>query len=312
MERRRVRSVRRSPDPANILPPGWKLADLQSSLDRNPAAVWTDRNKTLTVSRVGSRFVLKFWNIETFVVDPDERSVAPIARSADMTTTMLEHLLADQVLPRLAAHDGALVVHAGAVRHPAGAIAILGESGVGKSTLVGSLGAVSQPILSDDALIVAPGAAGATARAVYPGLRLLPDSIAALFPGAIGTDPVADYTEKLRLRVDGVTDGGTHPLGLLVFLDPPGDGDTIALRPMTVSQTCMGLIANSFALDPTDRARAAARMAQAGAVANRVTSVALSYPRDYARLAEVRAAIVDRLLTSGMGGIGPSPGVLEQ
>ena len=57
----------------------------------------------------------------------------------------------------------------------------------------------------------------------------------------------------------------------------------------------MALVENAFALDPTDTARAKDRLEKASALAKSVPSFAISYPRDYASLPGVRAAIVDCL-----------------
>lgn len=276
-------------NPASTFPPEMELSTRQ---------VWTDSTASLTVSRAGDAFLISFWDQPGVWIDPAKRCLFHISPSADLPSEALHHFLADQILPRLVAHDGALVLHGGAVSYPAGAVAILGQSGRGKSTLVGSLQRPDNPILSDDALILGREDVAVSVRAVYPGLRLMPDSIAALFSGPIETDPVAYYTEKQRVRVAAATDSGRHPLAMLILLDPPGDATAVTLRRMRPMETCMELIANSFALDPTDRQRAAADLVRASAVAARVPAFALSYPRDYSRLAEVRSAILDQLTQS--------------
>lgn len=239
--------------------------------------------------------MLRFWDIPVVLIDTTTRQVSRIVTAAELDADALAHLLADQVLPRLIAHDRVLVLHAGAVRHQAGAIVVLGDSGLGKSTLVGSLASAEHPIMSDDAMIVTQDHGGVKVSAVYPGLRLLPDSIAALFPGNAGTDPVADYTDKLRVRVGTMTEDGRHPVGLLAFLEPPANTAAITLRRLSPSETCMALISNSFSLDPTDKAGAAGKLAQASAIAAKVPAYALGYPRDYARLKDVHQVLLDQM-----------------
>ncbi|TVS06618.1 MAG: hypothetical protein EA407_00540, partial [Rhodobacteraceae bacterium] len=174
--------------------------------------------------------------------------------------------------------------------------ALIGQSGHGKSTLTASLAQHGLSLLSDDALIVTPPPK-ATVKAVYPGLRLMPDSLQALYPDTVTTTPMAEYSPKRRLPVDATGDPGAHPLRLMIFLDPPNAEEKIALRPMSQAEACMGLIANSFALDPTDRPRAARRLAQASALAAAVPAFALSYPRRYECLPAVTETILQTLDT---------------
>jgi len=98
----------------------------------------------------------------------------------DIATETVDHLVWDQVLPPVLAHDGALVLLGGGVEVDGGAIAIVAPSGHGKSTLSASLHGAGRTLLGDDALIVDTGQTRPTIRAVYPSLRLLPDVHAAI------------------------------------------------------------------------------------------------------------------------------------
>jgi hypothetical protein len=57
----------------------------------------------------------------------------------------------------------------------------------------------------------------------------------------------------------------------------------------------MTLVENSFSLDPSDLKMARTRMEKASQLAGRIPIFAISYPRDYARLPEVREAILANL-----------------
>ena len=59
----------------------------------------------------------------------------------------------------------------------------------------------------------------------------------------------------------------------------------------------MALVENSFSLDPSDVSEAAKRLDAASAVARNVPMFQITYPRDYARLPEVRAAILGQVAT---------------
>lgn len=133
--------------------------------------------------------------------------------------------------------------------------------------------------------------------AVYPSLRLLPDSIDALMRGTATAGPVAYYTSKERIDVAkdcGVAEAPIPISAIFSIAEPSGD-EQIGLRRITVAETCIFLVESSFALDPSDTAQARQRMEQASALARQVPAFEISYPRDYARLPEVRRAILDQV-----------------
>lgn len=239
-------------------------------------------------------FNIEFSECVSFCASFENRSVQ--WRTIDEATSeeTVEHFFYDQLLPRLIAHDGALVLHAGGIAFDDRAIAIMAPTGHGKSTLSASLQSAGHTLLGDDALIVGANTPP-TVRAVYPSLRLLPDSVEHLFGDTAQTRTMAHYSAKRHVSVEG--SDATVPLGMLIFLDPPAPD--IALRRLSVAEACMSLIANSFALDPTDKTWATANMRRASALANTVPAYALSYPRDYAALPDVHAAITETLSTIG-------------
>lgn len=287
------------------LPADWAFAELTTNEDggglSSAAEIWNDA-RGLIIARDDSAenptFRLRFFDLLSVDILPDMQMVigGPAARAMSQTT--FDHLLADQVTPRIIAHEGRLVLHAGAVQYGAGSILMMGDTGLGKSTLVASLDQAGLPLLGDDAFVISFANKHALAQSIYPSLRLLPDSLAAIFNGAMSTRPVAHYTEKRRIDVPLGTEISTAPTrisALFVLNDPPLD-ETIRVQPMRPVDVCMALVTNSFALDPTDLERATRKLEQAAALASSVPAFCLSYPRDYARLPEVRAAILAQVV----------------
>lgn len=211
------------------------------------------------------------------------------------TEATLFHFLSDVLLPAILDHQGELVVHAGAVVVDGAAVLLLGASGRGKSTLTASFLAEGQTILSDDGIIISASECGVCAEAVYPGVRLLPDSLSALFDASILTAEVAHYAAKRRIIPDSRMSAGKYPAALLIFLSEPQEPGPVSLAPMSAAEACMGLVSKSFALDPSDKDRARGRIEQAGRVANTLPAYALSYPRKLSSLPQVREAIIDAL-----------------
>ncbi|SDT95908.1 hypothetical protein SAMN05216296_0890 [Pseudomonas pohangensis] len=258
--------------------------------------LWTD-DDGLTLMQYGSdteiEYQLQFWDEAVALIDPQQKTIHMHALSPDSTPATLEHLLHDQVFPRLLAHEGQLVVHAGAVAIEGRLALFLGESGLGKSTLVASLYQAGASLLGDDALLVSADHGSFYGQSLYRGLRLLPDSLLSLFPAQTETRPMAHYSSKQRLTIAVPENQNTSPqqLGALFFLEPPSSDQEITLRRMSPAESCIALIRNSFSLDPTDSLLARGKLQQASALANQIPSFALSYPRDYASLPQVHAKI---------------------
>lgn len=285
--------------------PGWTL---QRAIPIAPLAVqqaerliWCDEFGHLAVSEVshsGSP-CFRVCQIGQVAVDVSfsQRHLIERPVSSAIPAETLDHFLADQVLPRILAHEGRLVLHAGAIKRSGSAIVFLGQSGRGKSTLVASLDQAGFTLIGDDALIVSREDQAFCIRAVYPSLRLLPDSLEALFQDRPATSKVAHYSSKQRIDVPVAPDRNTDPLpisAIFSLAEPSPDG-AIHLRPMSPAETCMALITNSFALDPTDKDLARKKLADASKLANEVPAYEVSYPRDYARLPDVHAAIFEKL-----------------
>jgi len=259
-------------------------------------ALWQDSSGPLRLSRVESSVSTHYrLHLDADVaVDilPDRQ--LRILASPEIPGITIEHFLADQVVPRLVAQDGDLVLHSGAILVEGKAILILGESGRGKSTLVTSFHCHGWPLMGDDACKVSTDPAP-SAEALYPSLRLFADSIAALLPSDAPTQEMAHYSDKLRISAtfEKIESGPSPIESIFVLGEPSAIG--IDVVPLTIAEACMAIVENSFALDPTDPQRARQRLKAASDLARQVPAFALSYPRDYARLPEVRDAILGAL-----------------
>ena len=262
---------------------------------------WQDPTTPLNISLVecaGTRFHRLRLGGELVVdVLPNRRIVAHHA--PDLANSTVDHFLADQVYPRLLADEGSFVVHAGAVRVGSSAVMIMGHSGRGKSTLTASFDRAGHALLGDDAMVVSSLADRPAVRAVYRSLRLFPDSIDALMPGAATAGPVAHFTTKERIDVaigGELADAPVRVAAMFALAADTEDG-TIAIRTMTAAETCMMLVEGSFALDPSDVDQARRRLDDASALARAVPAFEIAYPREFERLPEVRQAILDQVAT---------------
>jgi hypothetical protein len=169
----------------------------------------------------------------------------------------------------------------------------MGQSGRGKSTLAASLERLGCALLGDDAVTLRPGASQVTAEPIYPSLRLLPDSIEAVFGHDVGSSPTAHYTTKRRIGRPPLPATPSRCNAIFLLTNPAEGADDISLRPLTPAQACVELLRESFALDPSDTHRAALGLARASQVAEMIPSFALDYPRCYRRLTEVGQKVLE-------------------
>ena len=116
-----------------------------------------------------------------------------------------------------------------------------------------------------------------------------------LFRSPLST-AVASFTLKQRIDLP-VKANSAQPVqisAIFVLAEPSSDSE-IKIRRLSAGKACIACITNSFALDPTDLDRARVRLELASTLAFQVPAFELSYPRNYARLTDVHAAILAQL-----------------
>jgi hypothetical protein len=255
---------------------------------------WLDTAGTLTLTglRCGDTYYLYLPGLAEARLGAD--GCVSVYRNPEVSLASLRHAIVDQILPRLLAGAGALMTHAAAVIDPgARALLLLGESGYGKSTLCAALVHSGAGLLSDDCVRLEPGTEQVTVIPGYPGMRLRPDSLSALYAGQVpATTSVADHMDKRRVELlaperrasNAVVLVKSAQVGAIVLLQPPGTATAVTLTRVAPARACMALVHNSFALDPTDTIRVRAQLAKASDVIQAVPAYTLGYPRDYACL----------------------------
>ena len=214
------------------------------------------------------------------------------------------HLLSNQVLPRVAAHEGACLVHAALAYRDSAAILVMGESGYGKSTLAVSLRTSGWTLAGDDCVIVDALDSAPVAAAVAPSLRLLPDSRERYFPEATALLPIAPYSTKCAVPDAVAPNAAPVALEAIFVLDDPEQGTDVRSRRLRETEAAIAFLDNSMALDPSDRDHAQVRFLQACSLARRLPVYSLSYPRKYSVLPKVHAAIEAQLGASVLLGHG--------
>jgi hypothetical protein len=271
----------------------WSISSPAAGIHRGrPSVVCPDASLDLNYSIAFSDdcFVLSFGNVATFHVSFQTRMIELIAASSEDPVTA-DHLLYDHVIPRLLATEAPLVLHASLVRMGDRLAAFIGPTGAGKSTLGASLNAAGFALLGDDAVIVTEPDGTFWGEAVYPSLRLYPDSIESVLGADTGTSPMAHYSDKRHVTDFGHAPVSPGPMPLGAIFAVAGGSDAPHARALSVREACMAMIDQSFALDPKDVQASAERMQVAARLASAIPGFALNIPHDYTRLPDVHALI---------------------
>ena len=255
----------------------------------------------LSIATTATGFVLRFPGLADFEISARGDRIEAWPK-AGISQPTIRHLLLDQVLPRVIAHRGRMVLHASAVAIGDSAIAFAGESGCGKSTLAASFDATGFEALADDAVIVTVGAGESSVQALYPGLRLWPSSVAALGRERDDISPMAQYSTKGRLPPAQRSASAARHLAALFLLTPASEilESTPVLATQTSARdTCMEIIRSTFHLDVADPERAAQLLDSVAELVTGVPVRTLSIPHDYSRLPEVHDVVLQSVAECG-------------
>jgi len=256
----------------------------------------------LSFARQGSGYLLRFPSLADFLVSGDGREIRCYPLSSIPLNT-IRHLLLDHVIPLVMTMQRRVGLHGAAVVVPDGAIAFIGETGRGKSTLTGSFIQQGFPQLTDDCLFLKERGGQFFGLPSYPGLRLWPDVISALFGHEIELSQVTHYTEKKRLALDNAGlpfCPDLVPLRRAYVLAPPeevGDRSSITMTPLFPRDALMELVKHAYRLDIADRQALGQEFEILARVAALLPLYRLSFPRDFSLLPAVRDAILADLKT---------------
>ena len=239
-----------------------------------------DGSVNLALARLADGCLLRFPGACDFLFDRERHTVwvSPVKR---VDEAIIEHLLLDQVLPRILAHLGELAAHCSAVAAGHGAAIFLGRTGWGKSTLAGLMHRQGCALLSDDCVLLRPQSGRVVAVPTYRSMRLWAESLEQLFPSAEPSAGSSDAKRRLRVSGDGGEGMPRQVDAIYVLNDPGEDRQTISIEPISPAALCLALIRNTFRLDVAARAEAATFLELCAAVARSVPAFALNYPRQF-------------------------------
>ena len=265
---------------------------------------WTFPNGAdwLAFARHPSGYLLRFPDLGDFLVSADGTSVRCYPHAATPIET-IRHLFLDQVFPLVLSRQGRLVIHASAVLTPSGAVAFIGSTGQGKSTLALSFATQGFPFLADDCLVLDEDHGQLIAVPSYPGLRLWPETVSEIFERAPALAEVAHYTSKKRLSPSGELPFSRQPARLkgVYFLAGSFDGDAnpsaapVEIQPLAAKEALLGLVRYAYLMDITDRETLREKFDRIGRLVATPLFYRLAFRREFSLLPQVRKAVLNHL-----------------
>lgn len=285
-------------------PGGWPVAYFeepprdQAPPTSQPFHTWRmpDGTDWAYFFRGSGGYLVRFPRLADFEVSPDGRQVRAWP-TPGATHATVQQLYLNQVLPLALSKQGRIVLHASAVDIAGQAVAFMGPSGRGKSTLAASFATHGSGFLTDDGLhlewhdnelVVAPS---------HPSIRLWDDSRNALGADALEVAPAAAYTSKARyLAGPGLAFcAEARPLRRVYLLGADA-AEGPRIRRAQPAQALMAMVRNSFLLDIEEHAMLARHFDDFARISEKPIHYHLDYPRHYDELPRLREAISRHLL----------------
>jgi len=257
----------------------------------------TDGSLWLAFGKLEKGYLLRFPKFADFILSTDARSIRCYLKESCPPETM-RHLLLNQVFPIALSHSGKLVLHASACTTPHGVMAFMGMTGMGKSTLAASFGLRGLTVLTDDCLVVEEQDKRSMTVTSYPGVRLWPESVEALFDQEPEMQPLAHYTDKKRVLFNQDHLNGRLALSVIYVLaeqEIRQGEDNMIITPLNASEAFFETVKHTFQLDVTDREKLGEAFKRYEWLAKSVPFFRLAFPREHALLPSVITALLNHL-----------------
>ena len=266
----------------------------QRKLLLTPFHRWTfaDLSDWCCFYRVNGNYLLRFPELADFTIDSHTLDVH-CTPTPNVSSATITQLYLNQILPVVQSKSGELVFHASAIVADGLAIAFVGITGRGKSTLTASFSNNGFQFLADDGLLIKRLEADYHALPSHASLRLWEDSQAAVLGTTAKPEDPLEYTSKLRFPASHEMPHYNKSCRIrrIYFL---GDLETskIEFRKLSPQEAMVELIKHSFLLDIDDRKTMATHFDAVSKLSTLDVFYRLDYPRNYDELANVRSQIL--------------------
>ena len=266
----------------------------QRPLSTKPYDRWItpDGETTAEFRRTSSGYLVRFPDTADFVVDHEAGSATGYPAS-EATQIETRTLFRNAISPVMGNHRGELHLHASAVRIGARAIAFVGSSRSGKTTLAAAFARAGFAAVTEDVLALETTGAGYRVAPGRPVVRLFPDSAAELF-GTAGNPEDENAKREYPAGTAIPFETARLPLAAIFLLEEDAS-ESVQIAPVLPPTAMARLVPQSFILDVEDRHRMRGHFARLGQLAESVPCYALDYPRRYDALNDVIGAVRDRM-----------------
>ncbi len=246
---------------------------------------------------------LRWPRLFEFLLSPDGRFIyGHQLRRLSLET--LQTYLMGQLLSFVLLKRGIESLHATAVALDNEAVGFLGDCGYGKSTLAAACVREGFSLLTDDLLRLDMRKSPPAAYPGPPRIKLMPAAAKHLVEPSIRRVPINPLTAKQSIPL-GEQQNTRRKISLrtLYVLTPPRQrpSQRIAIRRLSATGIWQALTANTFNISVRDSKRLRSHFFWVGELSKRLTVKSLSYPRSFARLPDVVAAIRRDLVSDANG-----------
>jgi len=242
----------------------------------------------------GSDYV-RWPDLFEFLISPDGRRIAynPLSKPSILAfETYLLSMVLSYALLKLEYE----VLHATAVVVDGAALALLGPSGHGKSTLAAAFLSAGYPVLTDDLLVLAESQDGILIPPGIPRIKLFPETAARFLPFPVAGEPMNPLTNKLVIPLPELHTWRAPALLRAVYRLP----DPWAARPrrtvriarMPSKTAFLKLLAGTFNTSVLDPKRLKRHFETTSKILTRVPIRSVSFQRELDYVPVVRDAIV--------------------
>jgi hypothetical protein len=263
------------------------------------AVVSPNPNRSYKYARLDNgQSYIRWDGLFEFLIDADGQRIWCGWLGAASLESLQVYLLG-QALSFALVKQGYEPLHATAVVIDGQAIAFLGSSGFGKSSLAASFLAEGHRLLTDDMLLLRGTDGGYQAQPGPCRIKLFPEMAGRFLAGTASAVTMNGETEKLVLPLSADhLHSVSAPLRVLYVLGAPGElrqKQSIQLTSLSTRETFIELVRGTFNYLVTGSERLERQYTECLGVASRVPARRISYPRVLSALPDVRKAILTDL-----------------
>lgn len=250
--------------------------------------------------RDGQGFLIRFPGQADFSLAPhDERYQITGWPAPDCASETLVNLYHNAIEPILGNHQGGLFLHGSAVvvqpdksgAEQEGAMAFLGLSRGGKTTLAGSFARSGFPFLTEDVIDLRLEQGRHLLQPKRSKLRLFADS--ARFLLGQETDFEDENTKQDFEAGTALPFAKSRAPLRQIFLLGTDHSAPLSIRQLSLQEALSALMPHAFILDVTDKARLKGHFGRMADLCQDIPCYALDFTRDYGELPRVRDAVLE-------------------